>query len=123
MTSQAGGNFDRKLTIEGGKVRLRGPLQLEKGQTLEKMTIWLWQSDQTGTGAAATAVVGAADFDSAAAQGTTAKWKTTAEPDHGTFTTGPATGMALAILRRADGSTTPYWWSDSNIRLERGGRY
>ncbi len=117
MTNKAGGNFDRELTIVGGKVRLRGPLQLEKGQTLAKMYVWLWQTDANGTGAAVTAVLGEADFNSAAAQGTTAMWKTTAQPSHGTFTTGPATGMALAILRRPDGSTVPYWWSDSNIRL------
>ncbi len=124
--ADAGGNgFYKKQVIDaGGGLRLRGPLELEKDQTLSKMYIWLWQSDGDGTGAAATAVLDEADFDSAAAQNVGgAEWQATAQPEHGEFRAGPATGMALAILRRADGSTTPYWWSDSNIRLERGGRY
>ena len=123
MTS-AGGNFHRVLTINERKVWLSGPLELEEGQTLSKMYIWLWQSDCDGTGAAATAVVDRKDFDSPTArrEGGT-EWKTTAQPEHGEFRAGPATGMALAILERADGSTTPYWWSDSNIRLEQGGGY
>ena len=122
--ASAGGNFKRVLTIDARTVWLSGPLELEDGQTLSKMYIWLWQSDSDGTGAAATAVLDEADFDSTAARREGgAEWKTTAQPQHGEFRAGPATGMALAILRRADGSTTPYWWSDSNIRLERGGRY
>ncbi|WP_448619133.1 Dyp-type peroxidase [Geodermatophilus sp. URMC 65] len=109
------------LRIDAGKVWLRGPFELEKDQTLSKMYIWLWQSDGDGTGAAATAVLDEADFDSAAAQNVGgAEWQATAQPEHGEFRAGPATGMALAILRRADGSTTPYWWSDSNIRLKEG---
>ncbi len=119
----AGGNFKRVLTIDARTVWLSGPLELEDGQTLSKMYIWLWQSDGDGTGAAATAVLDEADFDSTAAQKSGgAEWKTMAQPQHGEFRAGPATGMALAILRRADGSTTPYWWSDSNIRLEQGVR-
>ena len=123
--ASAGGNFKRVLTIDAGRgVWLRGPLELEDDQTLWKMYVWLWQSDGEGTGAAATAVLDEADFDSTAARREGgAEWKTTAQPQHGEFRAGPATGMALAILRRADGSTSPYWWSDSNIRLERGGRY
>ncbi len=121
--AMAGGNggFYKEQSIDAGTVQLRGPLELEKDQTLSKMYIWLWQADGDGTGAAATAVVDRTDFDSPAARKAGgAEWQTTVQPEHGEFRAGPATGMALAILKRADGSTTPYWWSDSNIRLKEG---
>ena len=124
MTAGGNGFYTEQTIAAGGGVRLRGPLELEKDQTLSKMYIWLWQSDGDGTGAAATAVLDDADFGSAAAQNVGgAEWQAMAQPEHGAFRAGPATGMALAILRRADGATTPYWWSDSNIRLEQGGGY
>jgi hypothetical protein len=117
MTNKAGGNFDQELTIEGGKVRLRGPVGLRKGETLVQMYVWLWQSDSDGRGAAATAVLDHQDLRSADTPGAGPVWETIVQPQHGTFRAGPATGMALAILRRADGSTFPYWWSHSNISL------
>ena len=120
----AGGNgFHKEQTIDaGGGLRLSGPLELEKDWTLSKMYIWLWQVDGDGTGAAVTAVLDESNLVSAAAQnGGGAEWRTMAQPEHGEFRPGPATGMALAILRRADGSTTPYWWSASNIRLKEEG--
>jgi len=119
----SGGNFNRMLTFDAGGVQVGGPLELEDGQTLSKMYVWLWQSDGDGTGAAATAVLDGAAFHRAAARTGRAEWETMAQPEHGEFRAGPATGMALAILKRADGSTTPYWWSDNNIRLDHtGGR-
>ena len=120
MASVAG-NFDRELTIEGGKVQLSGPLELAEGQTLLTMYVWLWQTDGDGRGAAATAVLDDRDLRSADASQSGRVWETTVQPQHGTFTAGPATGMALAILRRKDGSTFPYWWSHSNIRLAPAG--
>ncbi len=114
------GNFDRVLQIDAqGGVWLQGPLELEKDQTLSKMYIWLWQSDGGGTGAAATAVLDGARFDSAAARkdgGT--QWRTKADAVHGGLRAGPATGMALAVLTRGDGSTDSYWWSDNNIHVD-----
>ncbi len=121
--AMAGGNggFYKEQSIDAGTVQLRGPLELEKDQTLSKMYIWLWQENGDGTGAAATAVLDGRGFDNAAARDVGgAEWQTMAQPEHGEFRAGPATGMALAILKRADGSTTPYWWSDSNIRLKEG---
>jgi len=116
----AGGNggFDTEQLIDAsGGLRLSGPLELEKDQTLSKMYIWLWQSNGDGTGAAATAVLDEADVVGAvASKGGGAEWRTMARPAHGKFRAGPATGMALAILER-NGRTTPYWWSDSNILL------
>ncbi|WP_448638550.1 hypothetical protein [Geodermatophilus sp. URMC 63] len=117
MTNQAGGNFERELTIGAEGVRLRGPIGLEEGQRLLQMYVWLWQSDGDGRGAAATAVLDHQDLRSADAPGAGPVWETTVQPQHGTFRAGPATGMALAVLERADGSTFPYWWSHSNISL------
>jgi len=119
-----GGNFNRVLEIDAGKgVWLRGPLGLEDDQTLSKMYLWLWQSHGDRTGAVATAFLDGEEFDSAAARERgDAEWRTMAEAVHGEFRAGPSIGMALAILEREDGSITPYWWSDSNIRLEDTGR-
>jgi hypothetical protein len=118
----AGNGFYKEQTIDaGGGVRLRGPLELEKGQTLSKMHILLWQVAGDGTGTAATAVLDERDLVSAAAQNVGgAEWRTMARPEHGEFRAGYATGMALAILKRADGSTTPYAWF-TTIRLEEEG--
>jgi hypothetical protein len=118
----AGNGFYKEQTIDArGGLRLSGPLELEKDQTLSKMYIWLWQSDENGTGAAATVVLDESDLVSAAASKEGgAEWRTMVRPAHGKFRAGPATGMALAILER-NGRTTPYWWSDSNIRLDHSG--
>ncbi len=117
------GNFDRVLQIDAqGGVWLQGPLELEKDQTLSTLYVWLWQPPGNGSGGVATAVLDGARFDSAAArQDGGARWGTKADAVHGQLRAGPATGMALAVLTRGDGSTDSYWWSDSNIHLDRPG--
>ncbi len=124
MVDSAGGHFDRVLEIEArGGVWLHGPLELADDQRLSKLFIWLWQTPGDGPGGAATAVLNGARFNSAAARRVGgAEWRTRADAIYGELRAGPATGMALAILERGNGSTDSYWWSDSNIRLEEGVR-
>ena len=115
------GNFDRVLQIDAqGGVWLQGPLELAAGQTLSTLYAWLWQTPGNRPGGVATAVLDGARFDSAAArQDGGARWGTKADVVHGQLRAGPATGMALAVLTRGDGSTDSYWWSDSNIHVDR----
>ena len=114
------GNFARVLQIDAqGGVWLQGPLELAAGQTLSTLYAWLWQTPGNRPGGVATAVLDGARFDSAAArQDGGARWGTKADVVHGQLRAGPATGMALAVLTRGDGSTDSYWWSDNNIHVD-----
>jgi hypothetical protein len=110
-----GGNFNRVLTIDAqGRVSPRGPLQLGPKETWSDIFAWLIQLNEDGTGAATIASF----HDAAGLSARDREWTTTADAVHeGQFRAGPAIGMALAISKGMNGSTTVYSWSES-LELE-----
>ncbi|MGR7026253.1 hypothetical protein [Geodermatophilus sp. URMC 62] len=120
VVTDTAGNFERVLQVDAqGGVWLQGPLELAADQTLSTLYVWLSQTREDGTGGVATAVLDGGGFNSAAArQAGGTPWRTQANAVHGELRAGPATGMALAVLTRDDGSTISYWWSDNGIHLK-----
>jgi hypothetical protein len=98
------GKFDRELAInDHGCLSPAGPLELDKGETVLRLDVWVFQKDN-----AACVAVQRVFPDSS-------RWTTNPDPveDHkgGPFLPGPATAMALIVSRTANGQTQAFQWT------------
>jgi hypothetical protein len=103
-------SFDDVLTIDPeGNISPSGPLELVKGETVEKLYAWVFQLNHDGTGAACIAAQ--------PSPGKLASDDWVTEPnstDHaGRFQPGAATGIAVTISTDAGGRTKVFWWSET----------
>ena len=106
----AGGNFADDIAIDqNGKIAPSGPIFVKPDETISKVYFWVFQMNEDRTGALA---AGATDQFAATATGRV--WQAPIPTHEGSFTPGPAVGMAVAIsTANADGSTIVYWWTES----------
>ena len=122
----AAGNFDPELTINpNGGVDAKGPLSLTNNEVMEALYVWIFQpptphkplEPPIGYGPAAISID--SQIDAEAFSDSRERWSTNPQRTiDGTFTEGPATAMALAVSRVADGSPRAeqerrvFWWAD-----------
>lgn len=98
------GRFDDDLAInQHGCLNPAGPMTLDKGETVLRLDVWVFQENN-----AACVAVQHAFPD-------VTRWTVTPDPvaDHtgGPFLPGPATAMALMVSKTANGQTQAFQWT------------
>jgi hypothetical protein len=103
-------NFESPLKIDSsGHVLPTGPLDMPKGETVNRVSAWVYQLKADGTGAVCIAA------QTAGFNPSDTKWTgNSATAFHqGQFQPGQATGLALAISTDSSGATKVFWWGET----------
>lgn len=111
MPGGSGGNFFN-LKLHGDTLFPSGPLEMDEGENLAKLFVWIYQLNEDGSGASL-AVAQFGGFQNRAA------WAIPADPEKydGRFRRGPITCMAMAVFEEK-GRPRPYWWSETLMLVE-----
>lgn len=112
-------DFDREFQIENGRIVPAGPMELEVGENVTSIFAWVIQTNRDGTGAMC------AGFQDHFPE--RHRWSAQAgATHHGTFRTGQALAMAVAVssgsshygLGGQPDDPRVYWWSETVVLRE-----
>ena len=108
----AGGNFTDRIAVDkNGTIVPSGPLTTQRGETVSKVYVWVFQLNDDGSGAFAAGLQ--EQFG-----GGEEEWRVEAPIHEGRFRPGPAVGMAVVTSVDSGEKTVVYSWMETITLLE-----